>query len=315
MIPESLRNILRSIGSKRQFRDTIRLIESIKYRDWRVWDHKGGNRCIYEALRSGRPHAIGKLGSAEVAAIRQYLRYRSHPDRTNLTAQVRRELFVNAGVFPDNYETFGRFCEYMLQQVLPQVTMMAVWFNFQEAAIVKTYCQSPRLISLYSLAGYMSALPWTRALQHRRVLVLHPFMRSIEQQFQKRRQLWGYLSETLPDFKLEVIAVPQSPALVPPRNKDWFESLTLLQDEMARTHFDVALIGAGAYSLPLAVHAKKLGKQGIHLGGETQFLFGIKGGRWDNMPECSKHYNQYWIRPLPEDTPAENKVIENGCYW
>jgi len=140
-------------------------------------------------------------------------------------------------------------------------------------------------------------------------------MRSIEQQFQKRRQLWGYLSETLPDFKLEVIAVPQSPALVPPRNKDWFESLTLLQDEMARTHFDVALIGAGAYSLPLAVHAKKLGKQGIHLGGETQFLFGIKGGRWDNMPECSKHYNQYWIRPLPEDTPAENKVIENGCYW
>ena len=47
--------------------------------------------------------------------------------------------------------------------------------------------------------------------------------------------------------------------------------------------FDVAIIGCGAYGMPLAAMLKQAGKQAIHLGGATQLLFGIKGKRWEEI--------------------------------
>ena len=77
--------------------------------------------------------------------------------------------------------------------------------------------------------------------------------------------------------------------------------------------FDIAIIGCGAYGLPLAAYVKSIGKQSIHLAGKTQLLFGIKGKRWHDDPLTP--YNKYWISPLPEDTPKNDTKIEKGCYW
>ena len=76
----------------------------------------------------------------------------------------------------------------------------------------------------------------------------------------------------------------------------------------------VLLVGAGAYSLPLVAHAKRMGKQGVHLGGAAQVLFGIRGRRWEGQPE-SCFYNEHWSRPIPEETPAGVEAVEGGCYW
>ena len=62
-------------------------------------------------------------------------------------------------------------------------------------------------------------------------------------------------------------------------------------------------------------HAKRRGKQAIHLGGPLQILFGIKGKRWDDIPSVSKFYNEYWTRPSDEETPVNNTKVEGGCYW
>jgi hypothetical protein len=86
-------------------------------------------------------------------------------------------------------------------------------------------------------------------------------------------------------------------------------------EQMSSIAFDCAIVGAGAWSLPLVAHAKLLGKWAIHLGGSTQILFGIKGGRWDTMPQISAFYNDAWTRPSAVETPSEIKKIENGCYW
>jgi hypothetical protein len=80
-------------------------------------------------------------------------------------------------------------------------------------------------------------------------------------------------------------------------------------------NFDIALIGTGGSSLPLAVHCKQLGKQAIHLGGALQILFGIKGYRWDNKPHVSCFYNDHWIRPNGDEIPKDYKLNEEGCYW
>ena len=86
--------------------------------------------------------------------------------------------------------------------------------------------------------------------------------------------------------------------------------------EVSRQDFDVAIIGAGAYGMPLANFIKiKLGKTAIHMGGATQLLFGIKGKRWENHDRISKLFNEYWKYPLLSEIPENHKKVEDGCYW
>ena len=88
-----------------------------------------------------------------------------------------------------------------------------------------------------------------------------------------------------------------------------------MKEEINSKDFDIALIAAGAYGLPLAAHVKSIGKQAIHIGGSLQILFGIKGNRWDSMPGINKFYNEYWTRPSPDETPKEFSGVEGSTYW
>jgi hypothetical protein len=103
--------------------------------------------------------------------------------------------------------------------------------------------------------------------------------------------------------------------MIPPRHRDWFETLGELKNDMGSEPFDIAIIGAGAYSLPLAVHAKEMGRKAIHLGGATQLFFGIRGRRWDDQVEFQRLFNESWCRPAAADTPPGRHSVEDGCYW
>ena len=96
-----------------------------------------------------------------------------------------------------------------------------------------------------------------------------------------------------------------------PRFNNWFEALDLMYNEAMSKDFDVAIIGCGAYGFPLAAKLKAAGKIAIHMGGATQYLFGVTGARWGK----SKLVNENWIRPFPEERPEGYKTVEDGCYW
>lgn len=316
MFTGTTRRLLAPVLSSRQFRDMLRLSEALKYHDFNVWNKERGNGLIAEALMSGKPQAIGKLGSTELQALRNYLRYRHVANWQEKVAIYQHTLYSHSGVFPDDPETYARFCDYMLLNVLPQITVIGVWFNHKEATIIKTYAPQAMRVPIASFETYgISDKRWTTHLAKKRVLVVHPFANSIRQQYEKRRAIWNGNDDILPEFELLQIAAPHYPALVPPKQAHWFAALEDMCQQMTAMAFDVALIGAGAYSLPLVAHAKKLGKTGIHLGGATQLYFGIIGGRWDQNCNVQALVNKYWIRPLPEDTPARNELIEGGCYW
>jgi hypothetical protein len=91
----------------------------------------------------------------------------------------------------------------------------------------------------------------------------------------------------------------------------WEDGLKKLAAEVASKEFDVALIGAGAWSLPLGRRIKEMGKSAIHMGGEMQLLFGIKGKRWEH----AMIYNSAWVNSDPEETPKDANRVEDGCYW
>ena len=119
----------------------------------------------------------------------------------------------------------------------------------------------------------------------------------------------------LPEFTLLTIRPPFSAGLVAPKHPDWMAALDDLKAQMDNINFDVALIGAGAFSLPLATHAKMRGKVGIHLGGVLQILFGIYGNRWKDDTEVQRFFNDNWVRPRKSETPEAVHKIENACYW
>lgn len=85
---------------------------------------------------------------------------------------------------------------------------------------------------------------------------------------------------------------------------------------VARFGFDVALLGCGAYGMSLGAFIKRdLGLKAVHLGGVTQVLFGIKGGRYDSNPYYNRLYNDFWVRPNESERPSNFLQHEGGAYW
>jgi hypothetical protein len=112
------------------------------------------------------------------------------------------------------------------------------------------------------------------------VLVVHPFTESIKNSILEKRQLLFDDQTVLPEFELKTVKAVQSIARSKVGFKDWFDAYNYMCDEIAKNDFEIAIIGAGAYGLPLASFVKRLGRQAIHMGRVTQILFGIKGMRW-----------------------------------
>jgi hypothetical protein len=146
-------------------------------------------------------------------------------------------------------------------------------------------------------------------------LVIHPFTESISRQYNSNRGKIFSNPNVLPKFELFTVKAVQSIAGNKTAFNNWFEALDYMFIEAIKIDFDVAIIGCGAYGLPLAAKIKQYGKKAIHLGGATQILFGIKGNRWDKIPEISQLYNDYWIRPLNSEKPQYVDKVEGACYW
>lgn len=77
----------------------------------------------------------------------------------------------------------------------------------------------------------------------------------------------------MPKFNLITYPAVQTIAgNIDPRFSTWFEALDMMFDDCMRINFDIAILGCGAYGLPLAYKLKKAGKQVVHIGGATQLL-------------------------------------------
>ncbi len=302
---------MRKLIAERVFKLRMKLEKRIGYLGHDVLSMADGNDLIAELLQSAEPTAIGKLGSAEIEAIQSFIRYKGDIESWDGGTKLR--LYRNAGVFPANNAVFHRFCVEFLESV-KSLDLIAVWYNLYESKIVKQCATKAKLTELRGLEPYYHENPWSRHLENKKVLVIHPFEESIKGQFQRRDKIWQD-TRCLPVFELDTIRAPLSDTLVKSGFEDWPDALQHMKAEMSGREYDVAIVGAGAYSIPLVAHAKAMGKFAIHLGGAAQILFGIKGRRWDNREIGLRFYNDYWVRPLLEETPQNASVIEDGCYW
>jgi hypothetical protein len=274
-----------------------------------------GHDRVSELISRNEPLLVARLGSVELSCLRFYLEKRNG-NKKRYSGKIRSTMSNPAGFFPVDDVSLDSFAELYLEQ-LPQVDIMGVWFNQYEDVICNTCCGNAELVDFDCLEPFRFRNPWSSRLAGRKVLVVHPFVESIKKQYEENRHLLFSSPDVLPDFELITLKTVQSIAGAPVDFATWFDAYRHMCDEIARVDFDICIIGAGAYGLPLASFAKQLGKQAIHLGGVTQILFGIKGKRWEReyADSTAKLFNEHWVRPLPTETPTNKDKIEKGCYW
>ena len=278
---------------------------------------EAGNRVIREQLARGRPTLVTRLGAVELTVLNFFVRWRSRipwaSARPGYPADDLARLQTNAGFFPTTDRAADRFAALYLDS-LELADVLGVWFLPSEHERARR-CPNARLVQLESLDPVLHAEPWTAGLAGKRVLVIHPFAASIERQYGERRRDLFRNPETLPEFELQTLKAVQSVAGEITPFESWFDALDHMCEEIARRTYDVAIIGAGAYGLPLGAFVKRQGRQAVHLGGTTQILFGIIGRRWELDDRFRPLVNSAWVRPSDEERPLGHLAVEDSCYW
>lgn len=264
-------------------------------------------RLIKNGLMSDRPIMIARLGAVEIKTV---LYAKSpKPFKILLKSYVYKHLHTNAGFFPVNDEAINKFGTLMTES-MKQVDILASWRP--EELLFNTLINKVK-VSLGDLGPTINAdYSWSVTLKGKKILVIHPFAKSIKQQYYENRDRLFTNPYILPEFKsLETITAVQTIAGETGGFNSWFDALEYMEKEILKKDFDIALIGCGAYGFPIAAFVKSIGKKAVHVGGPLQLFFGIKGKRWDN----ENIYNQYWISPSTEEKPQNIDKVEGGCYW
>lgn len=281
----------------------------MKYHGVPILSAGAGNDLARDLLESGQPFLFGRCGATEMRTAADYLHNGGRPFADRTRADIRNL----SGVFPTDDAALERFCKLYIRTA-QSAELLALWNVGAEREVIRG-CDATRFTELRALEPYYHTRPWSAALAGRRVLVVHPFRKTILSQYEKRAQLFPG-RDILPEFaSLTVIQAVQGLAGQDTGYNSWFDALDAMERKMDAADYDVAIIGAGAYGLPLAAHARDTGHAAIQMSGATQLLFGIKGRRWDDHPVISKLYNPAWVRPDESEGITNKEKVEGGSYW
>ena len=283
----------------------------------KVPDRESATSEIFrQKLIEKRPFLAGKIGGAELLAL-EYGDHRLKFEMPSTWSWRRpaRRLYNNAGFFPVEKSAFYSWSVGM-KHAIASTDFLCAWqadpfLKLYENALIQSLAPQSYEIPM-SLLG-RDILPFIATY---RWVVISPFVKTMQKQLPRMQKVndptgkwdiaWDHLEKTC-----QFVRCPFQSHLEPSPYASWDDGLEKLTKEISLREFDLALIGAGAWSLPLGSRIKQMGKSAIHMGGEMQLIFGIKGKRWANY----NIYNSAWVDASPEEVPKNNNRIEDGCYW
>ena len=284
------------------------------YKGKKYLSFKQAQEHIKEIILAGKPALVARFGWTEATSTINFIGYKigAIPEYDK---ELINTLYHFSGVFPPTEEMAFRFADIQVEAA-KEVDFLGAWNTVMQEYLINEKCKKDVVLTLLeSLEPFFASNPWTAALKGKKVLVVHPFVESIKAQYEKRKLLFDN-PDMLPDFELKTVkAVQTLCGETDSRFKDWEEALSYMYGECMKEDFDVAILGCGAYGMPLGAKLKQAGKIALHTGGVTQLLFGIKGSRWEGRPSYAKMFNEHWSKPLESETPQKAKTVEGGCYW
>lgn len=280
---------------------------------------------IKERITAGKPLMVARFGATELAFLTTYLvteekswwlRKRLYYVRNQIRAfgwenRVIDDMINVSGFFPYSLTNAHRYTNLVLEDIR-QLDILGSWL-YRERLLTPELRHVIK-VQLPDLEPYYHQNPWSEVLAGKKVLVVHPFEDTIRKQYLLRHLLFDD-KRVLPDLQLDVLKAVQSAGQSKTQFADWFQSLDYMKAQMDQRDYDIAIVGCGAYGFHLAAHAKRKNKIGIHLGGATQMLFGIRGKRWEKYDGSRELMNDHWVRPSDSERPQKFTLIEDGCYW
>jgi len=161
-------------------------------------------------------------------------------------------------------------------------------------------------------------IPWTHSLFGKKVLIINPFIDSMQKQLSNKFQMFKDKKIFLDGQKFIFYKPFMSLANNRP-HKNWYETYKIMRDDIQKLDFDIALLGCGGYGLLLSNFIyQKMNKSAIYVGGGLQLLFGVMGKRWEDNDMWKKIMNESqstFIRPSGDEIIKNKNMVEDACYW
>jgi len=282
-----------------------------------------GAAYLCAQIRAKKIFAAGKLGTSEQETLLFFLLERVG-DRSPYPPIIRKNITLNAGIFPATDASIDAWCVHMMEDVLPAMDAMVEWSTrpVEEGLVLQRFARESERLVLRSLEPYYEPTKEQRYTYtpDARFAIVSPFAKSIDRQKDRMAAVWPAEPLFHPTSSIVPVQTGYGPMLSdtggwPAEITTWQQALTYTVEQIVSTGATVALIGCGALSLPIAAALKKRGISAIHTGGATQILFGIKGRRWLTHSVIGPMMNGAWISPSVEEIPTRSERVEGGCYW
>ncbi|MDA3892746.1 MAG: hypothetical protein PF517_13880 [Salinivirgaceae bacterium] len=284
------------------------------------------SKFLLEVLTKEEPCMIARFGATELSVLMNYFGVLKGKQIFEFIKGKSFEWWWNentirplehiSGFFPLHDKYLRYFGELFLNDI-KELDILGSWLlneNYLEQEL-----KGIKRVSRGMMDPFWTNMPWTKVLEGKKVLVIHPFDRTINSQYKKRDKLFNN-PMVLPKFELITYKPVVSHGANSTQFGNWFEALEFMKTEIDKIDYDIALIGAGAYGFHLAAHIKRQGKKSVHIGGSLQLFFGIWGKRWDNEVVSKRvNYqalvNEYWVRPADDEKPKDANKVEGAAYW
>ncbi len=272
-------------------------------------------QTISGALSRKEPFAAAKIGANELFLVMWCLKY----DIKEVRLQALRD---HAGLFPHDLEFYRSYGELFMQGV-KSLDLLGIWKGKGEPTIYEQLGLKSRIANYQEMVGEFPAIAvgaapcWLPELKGYRVMVVSSFADLINERANEAdwNRYWAGRIPWIAPSAFKAVTFPYG--FEKETQSAYRDSIDLL-DQFKAAHqetlnnSDIVLLGCGAYAIPLVQWARENGKVAIHMGGEIQVVFGIKGGRWDQVEGL---YNEHWVRPGGRLKPSTAKSVEDGCYW
>ncbi len=286
--------------------------------------NKEANDILKNKILEGSPFCALRVGNTEATLIDNYFSSKLEGQRGYSNIAVNYALKTGGFFVPESID-LEKLNDYFDDLVNIQLEgfrnadIMMMWGACRMEAVLANHFALPSCcnISYFSLIPYIEEYePWTIALASKKVLVVTSVPDSVEYQYRRKDVISPYKISVLPEFTLITYRMIQTCQQDKKNFGTWFDALAHVEKDILSIDFDIAIVGAGFYGVPLCNAIKKAGKIAIEMCGLTPFIFGIAGKRFvqDQKGFYGKYMTDAWIRPFDEK-PSWYAQVEGGCYW
>jgi hypothetical protein len=278
------------------------------------------------AIEESRGYAAGRIGISEQFWMYYPILLSEKLHRTKIAVYEKHLRFhgLQQGIFPVEPSFYLTYNQLYVEKVR----------TIDCLGLILDPVMGPKIISFYNLVNkcvyFKDQIPdksspskrencYLHFFEGKKILLICPFADLLRQRA-TREIFEGVWSKTGKKWfypkRVEALEFPYGFASETHRRyASTIDLVEAIQAEIERKDFDIALIGAGGLSIPLASFAKQIGRISISLGGDLQVLFGVVGKRWRNLERWSRDYfNEWWI-DMPQGYKPTETDIADGAYW